>query len=416
VVDALQGAERLRAAWVEQTGGQARFHDALSIAKGDVIRRDLAAELLRLITLARNALDDAATFEAGDEALREAGIAPMTAFPRYRSYFTRNDPPVDDLALMAIVADFAGRGLRTPAVVNKIALMISAPATGALLAKAHEDTAGFRRTPILAACEVGADFDCPALTAKAMQDWARAQPGTDLILTSSHDTKRSKDARACLITWTHLLGGALALIDRAAALPAAQKVPGNVLLYLMQSVMAIWVPDDGDLGTRLAEHITKALREADEITSWTHPVETTEAAVQTLLAAMIAGGRAAPPDALARLIARGEGLALTQLALKLVLPGIPDFYRGCEGLHLVLTDPDNRRPVEAEDMGAMVSAQGLAGRNARLTQRMLGLCAYGARTVLARRHGCRARFGGWGRDQAQWRRRPGRAAAVDAPA
>jgi len=309
------GAERLRAAWVEQTGGQARFHDALSIAKGDVIRRDLAAELLRLITLARNALDDAATFEAGDEALREAGIAPMTAFPRYRSYFTRNDPPVDDLALMAIVADFAGRGLRTPAVVNKIALMISAPATGALLAKAHEDTAGFRRTPILAACEVGADFDCPALTAKAMQDWARAQPGTDLILTSSHDTKRSKDARACLITWTHLLGGALALIDRAAALPAAQRVPGNVLLYLMQSVMAIWVPDDGDLGTRLAEHITKALREADEITSWTHPVETTEAAVQTLLAAMIAGGRAAPPDALARLIARGEGLALTQLAL-----------------------------------------------------------------------------------------------------
>jgi (1->4)-alpha-D-glucan 1-alpha-D-glucosylmutase len=38
--------------------------------------------------------------------------------------------------------------------------------------------------------------------------------------------------------------------------------------------------------------------------------------------------------------------ALTQLALKAAMPGIPDFYQGTEFWDLSLVDPDNRRPVE----------------------------------------------------------------------
>ena len=38
--------------------------------------------------------------------------------------------------------------------------------------------------------------------------------------------------------------------------------------------------------------------------------------------------------------------SLSQLALKITSPGIPDFYRGTEVWDLSLADPDNRRPVD----------------------------------------------------------------------
>jgi (1->4)-alpha-D-glucan 1-alpha-D-glucosylmutase len=37
---------------------------------------------------------------------------------------------------------------------------------------------------------------------------------------------------------------------------------------------------------------------------------------------------------------------LSQLALKLTAPGVPDFYQGTELWDLSLVDPDNRRPVD----------------------------------------------------------------------
>ena len=46
------------------------------------------------------------------------------------------------------------------------------------------------------------------------------------------------------------------------------------------------------------------------------------------------------------IIAAGEILSLSQLALKLFGPGIPDIYQGTELWDLSLVDPDNRRPVD----------------------------------------------------------------------
>jgi (1->4)-alpha-D-glucan 1-alpha-D-glucosylmutase len=38
--------------------------------------------------------------------------------------------------------------------------------------------------------------------------------------------------------------------------------------------------------------------------------------------------------------------SLTQVALKALMPGVPDFYQGTELWDLSLVDPDNRRPVD----------------------------------------------------------------------
>ena len=40
--------------------------------------------------------------------------------------------------------------------------------------------------------------------------------------------------------------------------------------------------------------------------------------------------------------------SLSQVVLKLTVPGVPDLYQGCELWNLSLVDPDNRRPVDYE--------------------------------------------------------------------
>jgi (1->4)-alpha-D-glucan 1-alpha-D-glucosylmutase len=47
--------------------------------------------------------------------------------------------------------------------------------------------------------------------------------------------------------------------------------------------------------------------------------------------------------------------SLSQLALKLTLPGVPDFYQGTELWDLSLVDPDNRRPVDFDRRRMLVN-------------------------------------------------------------
>lgn len=410
------GAEALRSAWVADTGGAPHFHDALAEAKAQVLRRDLPAELQRLVTLADRAAAADIAIDPGAQALREAFAALLEAFPRYRTYFTPQGGRDADRALMAQVADAAAATLRSRDVLDRVAAMITDPAdataravqrrfqqvTGALLAKSHEDTAGFRWTPYLAACEVGADPDVPTIPAAGFASWCATQPPQGLILTSSHDAKRSEDARMRLVACSHRPDALHALIARADALPGAAAVPRNLMWYLVQSALALW-SDAPDLGERLRDHATKAMREADEITSWPSPVAEAEEAVQAFVASLVADWRADLPGAVADLAALGARLSLAQLALKLAMPGVPDIYRGCEGAFLALTDPDNRLPVDLETLRGHATDTGLSGQKWRLTRDMLALRArapdlFGAGTVgmagrpgdaliLTRRHG-----------------------------
>ena len=379
------GVARLRKAWCAATDGPETFHEALIVAKGDVIRRDLAAELRRLMTLAARAADGIIAVDPGEEALREAFIALLTAFPRYRSYFGGGAARAEDIDLLKDVTEEAAKGVRGREVIDLVAGMLASPrnpaeaalrtrfqqVTGALLAKAHEDTAGFRWTSYLAASEVGADPDRPVAGPDELAQWAAEQPGTGILLTSSHDTKRSEDARMRLVACSHLPQEALALIAGADGIAGAASVPANMRWYLVQSALGIWDADDPGLVARLQEHATKALREADEVTSWTHPVEAAETAALDLVEALVAEWRANPPEAIDRLMERGAALSLSQLALKLTLPGVPDIYRGCEVAHFALTDPDNRRPVDLAALRAADGADGLSGAKSRLTQRLL---------------------------------------------
>lgn len=378
-----EGLAALRADWLADTQGES-WEDCLREAKAQIIRQDLAAELHQLIALGRAAAE-AEERVAGDEVLRDSVLVLLDEIPRYRTYFTDTEARDEDRALVAEAVERARPRVFDDRLLDPMAAWITEAATpearafrirfqqvtGALLAKAQEDTAGFRWTSYLAANEVGAEPDAAVMGVDAFDRWLSAAAPTALTLGSTHDTKRAEDARMRLVAATHLPEDMIALLHRAARLPAAEGVPGDLRWYIVQTLLCMWEPRD-DLAERLAAHMTTAMRQAKRITLWTRVDEEAEAAVQALAAALLADWQAALPQEVARLHAAARPVILGQVALRLAMPGIPDIYQGCEATSFLLGDPDNREPV---DPVALARAPGspLAAEKRALTATLLRL-------------------------------------------
>ncbi|MCJ8140480.1 malto-oligosyltrehalose synthase [Falsirhodobacter halotolerans] len=373
------GLARIDGAWRAATGIEGDFEDALAIAKDEVAQGDLAAELRQLVDLGQAALGPEA--EAGPEWVREAVLALLRHFPRYRTYFSDTDARDEDRAVMQATADHAAADVRTDRVLRLLAHAITEGATpearafrmrfqqvtGALLAKSHEDTTAFRFNRYLAANEVGGLPDEATMTAEAFDDWLQTLGPGHVHLTSSHDTKRSEDARMRLVAMTHRPKRALALWKAAAKLPQARGIAPNTVWYVVQTVLAMWESDREDLADRLSTHLEKALREAKEITNWTHPDTKAEGAVIAFGRALCDVWAEDLPRSARAIMKRADQLSLAQVALKCALPGIPYIFQGTEVMVHTLTDPDNRLAV---DYRAVSQAD---TDKARLTRAMLTL-------------------------------------------
>ncbi len=352
-----EGVAALDALWRGATGIEGMFHEAVETAKREVLTDEFAAELHRLVDLAGDAAEAEGVL-AGPEMLREALTELVVAFPRYRSYIA-GAASAEDAAIWRKTADRAAGKLRSGEVIGQLVEIFLADATpqarrlavrlqqitGALLAKAHEDTAGFRFNRYLAANEVGADPDAPAIAPEAAQAelaerlarWPRA-----LTAGSTHDTKRSEDARARLIALTYAPEAAAALWHEAAELPGSDRIDANSRFYALQSALALW--GEPEAADRLGPHLVKALREGKQVSYWTAPDEEAEARLGDWAVALLATWDAGPPAALSRLVRIGAAISLRETALRCLVPGMPDIFQGGDGALLQLTDPDNRRP------------------------------------------------------------------------
>jgi (1->4)-alpha-D-glucan 1-alpha-D-glucosylmutase len=95
----------------------------------------------------------------------------------------------------------------------------------------------------------------------------------------------------------------------------------------------------------------KAAREGKQETSWLNPNQAYEAGLRTFLTRILDRSISAEflnsMDTLAQRISLLGALnSLSQITLKSMMPGVPDFYQGTEFWDLSLVDPDNRRPVD----------------------------------------------------------------------
>lgn len=338
--------------------GWPAFADLRDDAKTQILTVELQAEVERLTDLAARA---GAHLEWGRGAWRQAILAYVRAFPRYRSYATAQDVPDSDASLIRATAARAALNLPAALALGDLAdLLCDVNATelrlrmqqltGAAIAKAQEDTAFYRWTPLLSANEVGAEPDAPAMSVADFHATMRRRQADSpygLTLTSSHDTKRSEDARMRIAALSHDPAFAGTLLAQVPDVPAPWR------WYIAQSAFA--AAPAGDLADRLAAHLEKAMREAKQDTFWTAPAADVEGPV--LDAARNAAQAFGDDSALAELVTRADNLALAQCALKLFMPGVPDIYQGTEIGSYRLTDPDNRAAIDWRSLAQLADGQ-----------------------------------------------------------
>jgi (1->4)-alpha-D-glucan 1-alpha-D-glucosylmutase len=207
--------------------------------------------------------------------------------------------------------------------------------TPPVMAKGVEDTAFYRYARLVSLNDVGGDPSRFGISVDAFHAANAEREAThprNLLITSTHDTKRSGDARA--------RAGAIASMPEAWrewALPRIDECFPAVSYFLLQNLAAVGrISDD-----RIDTFVEKALREMKQRSSWAAPDEAFEADVKAWARAVDLGG-----EFLSRLAAVGDRHALGQVLLKLTSPGVPDIYHGDEVQDLALVDPDNRRPID----------------------------------------------------------------------
>ncbi|MCB1017921.1 MAG: malto-oligosyltrehalose synthase, partial [Acidimicrobiales bacterium] len=368
------GAEALGALFASRVERSSSWASAVSTAKADVIARLFRAERARLARLALAAWSPGPLGRTAPVDVEDAFTALLVAFDRYRLYA----PPRGALsdADRALLSDVVGRAARSAprsapllraiertlregsggAAGRELRTRLNQVA-GAVMAKGVEDTALYRWVAHPGAGDVGAapvPLGCSLAEAHEAAAHLAAWPH-GLVATSTHDSKRSEDARARLALLGEVVDEWTAVVDAVAArLGAGPGAPpdGWALLVLCQSLVAAWPVD----GKRLSGYLEKAAREAKRRTSWRAPDVEYETGLRAMATAAVdddevRGLVTAFVDRL-DVAARENGLA--QVLAKVALPGIPDVYRGNEAWRYDLTDPDNRRPVDHRAMDRLI--------------------------------------------------------------
>jgi (1->4)-alpha-D-glucan 1-alpha-D-glucosylmutase len=375
---------------------QALFVDPAGEAPMTELYQELTGETRPFHELADEAKLEQATgtFNPEVERLRRVEDVPdleasLAALPIYRTYVVPDvDGPkspdieefsahqhregVDDADREAI--DAARERGMPDEVAARLTLDAEAPAefvtrfqqtTPAITAKGVEDTAFYRDVRLLALNEVGGD---PGRFSLSVEDFhARCAERAErfpqnLLITQTHDTKRSGDSRARIGALAGIAEEWRAEVTRWFELAAplttevdGRRAPDAVEQYLIfQTLVGVW-PATVE---RVQEYVQKALREAKRNTNWVDQNAEWEGAVSAFVAAVYEPGDLRDAiDSFARRHAPcGERAAVGQLLLKLTTPGVPDIYQGDELWRLSMVDPDNRREVDWDERREAMAA------------------------------------------------------------
>jgi (1->4)-alpha-D-glucan 1-alpha-D-glucosylmutase len=325
-------------------------------------------------------------------SLHEALVEFIAAMPVYRTYLgaghdreaerrivadslalaERRNPAMDSSAfaflrslLLGELVDDAALDARRTRLVRRLQQY-----TSGVQAKGVEDTAFFRDNTLLALNEVGGNPAVPWLSVREFhrfnEERARAWPHS-MTATSTHDTKLSEDARIRI--------GALSVFAPQWAEAARRWMtlngPFRTELHgepcppprdeyrFYQALVGVWNRDDVEADGRLApqlverlvQYMRKSVREAQLVTSWIRPNAEYEERLERFVRAVSRDDSAAEfRRSVASFVELIEPAcvchSISQLVLKCFMPGVPDFYQGCEDWTRALTDPDNRRPVD----------------------------------------------------------------------
>jgi (1->4)-alpha-D-glucan 1-alpha-D-glucosylmutase len=400
-------SRQLRRAYAKLTGRTAPFDDVFYESKRLIIDTAMASEMTVLThALDRIAQSSRRSRDFTRDSLREVITEVVACFPVYRTYVDEDGWTPEDRAVLERAIARARR--RNPAMESSLfdyfrEVMLprdvdSGPMpndrrggypptsqddardrlrfamkfqqyTGPVQAKGLEDTAFYRFNVLLSTNEVGGDLERFGRSVEEFHDAnlrrLRNWP-LEMLTTATHDTKLGEDVRARVNAiselapeWTREAGKWMRLNRSRRTLIDGEPAPDRNDEYrFYQALVGCWPAEGADgaevppeLVSRLQEYMLKAVREAKVHTSWLTPNQQYEDALKSFIERVMTGegGRrfvAALRPLQNRIASIGVLNSLSQVALKLGSPGIPDVYQGADLWDLSLVDPDNRRLVD----------------------------------------------------------------------
>ncbi|GLY30341.1 malto-oligosyltrehalose synthase [Kineosporia sp. NBRC 101731] len=368
------GAAPLSDLLTEFTGDERTLEEIVGASKRQITDSSLNTEVRRLVDLLEEICDadrDLADFTR--RGLHAAVVELLVAMDRYRAYVVPGEAaPAEAVATVdrayAIAAQRVAPEL-VPALDLVKDLLLEGVAAGSdpvraelvarfqqtcgpVMAKGIEDTTFYRYHRLIALNEVGGEpahfgvstDEFHAFSARLARDW----PGTMTTL-STHDTKRSEDARATLAPLSEIPAEWAQAVREWSASAAKYRSSGGYpdasTEYLFwQTLLAV----PGISPERLTDYLSKATREAKQLTTWTSPNTEFDEAVAAYARSVLADTSIL--EAVARFSARTapavRATVLGQKLVQLTMPGVPDVYQGTEVVDHSLVDPDNRRPID----------------------------------------------------------------------
>jgi (1->4)-alpha-D-glucan 1-alpha-D-glucosylmutase len=367
-----QRVDVLTATYSDFTGHSVNFGKLVREKKRAIIESTFSAAHEQLAAMALSiARTDWQSRDLSPRQLREALEKLITALPIYRTYRTAKtlheedkrvllealqsarigSPDIDAAAFDFLAALFTKLPLN-PEEADFIAKWQQL--TPAVMAKGVEDTTFYCFDRLVSCNEVGSQASLIGISNDKFHEFCNYLSDrwpNNMLATSTHDNKRSEDVRARISILSEIperWSEALHLWSQLNADAWQNRLPDRHAEYLLyQTLIGAW-PIDRD---RAWQYMLKACREAKINTSWHEPNNSFEEKIRGFV-----GGVFDTPEFIASLerfieplILPGRINSLAQTLIKMVAPGVPDFYQGTELWDLSLVDPDNRRPVDFEN-------------------------------------------------------------------
>lgn len=361
------------------TGESTDYHDLLHESKLEVVEDLLGSdvnrltEMLLLISYRNRRYRD---FSRDD--VQDALCEILVSFSVYRTYIRAEhgtirdsdrshiqsaverarenrddlDPELFDFLYRILTMDLGGD-------VERDFVMRFQQLSGPVMAKGAEDTTFYRYNRLIALNEVGAEPDRFGMSVDDFNERMVERSVTlprSMLTTSTHDTKRSEDLRARLLVLTEIPNEWAEAVRSWSSLASQYRIEQwpdrNTEYFMYQTIIGAWPISE----ERLSEYLTKAIRESKKHTSWTEVDELYEAAVLSFAREIFADTAIqASMQRFVEHIALGAYVnSLVQTTVKLLGPGVPDLYQGCEVWNYSLVDPDNRRDIDYTKLERML--------------------------------------------------------------
>jgi (1->4)-alpha-D-glucan 1-alpha-D-glucosylmutase len=366
-----QRTDVLTATYSDFTGHSVNFAALVREKKRAIVESTFSADVERMAQAALDiARTDWHTRDLSPRHLREALARLIVALPIYRTYRTLNTLHDDDRRVLTEAVQSARIGAPEiePATFDFLAALLGKSRlsdaeadfvarwqqlTPAVMAKGVEDTTFYCFDRLVSCNEVGSQASLIGISADKFHEFCHSLSDrwpNNMLATSTHDNKRSEDVRSRISILSEIperWAEALHQWSKQNAGAWQNHAPDRHAEYLLyQTLIGAW-PLDRE---RCWRYMLKACREAKINTSWHEPNKAYEESIHGFV-----DGVLQTPEFISSLtrfvdplILPGRINSLAQTLIKMVAPGVPDFYQGTELWDLSLVDPDNRRPVDFE--------------------------------------------------------------------